>query len=84
MVGETVENITSKVDLSKIKALRKAKELTGMDMAILLGLKSSTGYSYLESGRCGISAERLALIATKLEVCVNDLYITPEPTGSVI
>jgi transcriptional regulator with XRE-family HTH domain len=79
-VGETkLIKTRCKVDLQKIKRIRKCKKLTYSDMAAALGYKSPNGYFYLESGRCQISAEQLAIISTKLEVDLQELYIMDDP-----
>ena len=67
-----------KLDLKKIRKLRRGKDLSCKDMAEKLGYKSPNGYHYLESGRCQISAEQLAIISTILETHISDLYISNE------
>lgn len=64
-----------KVDLAKIRKLREDKKLTQRHMACKLGYKSSIGYHYIETGRCQIRAEQLAVIATELDVGLEDLYV---------
>lgn len=63
-----------RVDLNKIKKLRKEKDITQNEMAKKLGYKSDVGYHYLESGRCQIAAIQLAMIAQILDVPVSHLY----------
>jgi len=65
-----------KVDLAKIRKLREDKKLTQRYMAGKLGYKSSIGYHYIETGRCQIRAEQLAVIATELGVGLEDLYVS--------
>lgn len=72
-----------KIDLSKIKKLRKLKKISQENMAIKLGYKSPTGYSYLESGRCAITAEQLPIIANELGVSIEDLFLSYFPTKTV-
>ncbi len=62
------------IDLARIRALRKQKGLTQENMAQALGYETAIGYHYLETGKCRITAERLADIATILGVNVDDLY----------
>lgn len=69
-----------KVDLVKIKMLRCKKGISQREMAEKLGYKSSVGYHYLECGRCAIQAEQLFLIAQKLEVPMDSLFLQPPCT----
>jgi transcriptional regulator with XRE-family HTH domain len=64
-----------KVDLHRIKILRVDKKITQKYMAEKLGYKSDIGYHYLETGRCQIKAEQLAIIADVLEVKIEELYV---------
>lgn len=64
-----------RVDLAKIRKLREDKKLTQLFMAGKLGYKSSIGYHYIETGRCQIRAEQLAVIAAELCVGLEDLYV---------
>lgn len=63
-----------RVDIRKIRKLRKEKKLTQKYMAEKLGYKTDIGYYYLESGRCQIKAHHLSVIAEELGVNVEDLY----------
>lgn len=63
-----------KVDLLKIKQLRKKLELSLEDMAKLLGYESVNGYYYLEIGRGKFSAETLARVADIFKVPINELF----------
>jgi transcriptional regulator with XRE-family HTH domain len=63
-----------KVDLDKIKQLRKEKGISLEQMAYKLGYVSQNGYYYLEIGRGKISAEMLAQIAQFLKVDINELF----------
>ncbi|MFZ5688626.1 MAG: helix-turn-helix transcriptional regulator [Bacillota bacterium] len=63
-----------RVNLRKIKSLRKQRKLTQKYMAKLLGYETDVGYHYLETGRRQIRAEQLAIIASELGVSVEDLY----------
>ncbi len=64
-----------RVDLAKIRELRKAANLTQADLAKTLGYVSAVGYLYLEKGRCKISAAQLATIANTFGVPMTDLLI---------
>ncbi|MCV9886273.1 helix-turn-helix transcriptional regulator [Metabacillus halosaccharovorans] len=63
-----------KVDLLKIKKLRKQFELSLEDMAKLLGYESVNGYYYLEVGRGKFPAETLARVADIFKVPINELF----------
>ncbi|KZS47762.1 transcriptional regulator [Paenibacillus glucanolyticus] len=52
-----------KVNLEKIKTLRKLKGLSLEEMSQLLGYESPNGYYYLEVGRGRFPAETLARVA---------------------
>jgi transcriptional regulator with XRE-family HTH domain len=71
------------VDLKKIKTIRKEKGLTQGYMASRLSYKTPIGYHYLETGRCQIKADQLAIIAKELGVEVNDLFFGDKPTRMV-
>jgi transcriptional regulator with XRE-family HTH domain len=63
-----------RVDLKKIKKLRKDKKISQKEIAKKLGYKSGTGYHYIETGKRNIKAETLAKIAQVLNVSVEELY----------
>lgn len=63
-----------KVNLNKIKKLRKEKGISLEQMAHELGYESQNGYYYLEIGRSKISAEMLAQVAQILKVDINELF----------
>ncbi len=65
-----------KVDLKKIKELRKAKGLTQENLAKTLGYRSAIGYHYLESGRCRIKADQIVVISKELGVEVKALFLS--------
>ncbi|WP_100538146.1 helix-turn-helix transcriptional regulator [Paenibacillus sp. GM2FR] len=69
-----------KVDLVKIKAHRKANDLSLDDMSKLLGYESPNGYYYLETGRGKFTAEALAKVADKLGVSIEELFFVEEIT----
>lgn len=69
-----------RVDLGKMRRLRRRAGLTQADMAKALGYKTAIGYHYLEAGRRRVSAERLGTIAMVLRVPVADLLVVAEPT----
>lgn len=66
--------IEKKVDLLKIKKLRKSSNLSLEDMAQKLGYDSPNGYYYLEIGRSKFSAETLAKVADIYHVSIEDLF----------
>ncbi|MGG3890083.1 helix-turn-helix transcriptional regulator [Metabacillus fastidiosus] len=65
---------TKKVDLKKIKKLRKKAQLSLGQMAKLLGYESPNGYYYLEVGRGKFSAEALARVSDIFNIPINDLF----------
>jgi transcriptional regulator with XRE-family HTH domain len=65
-----------KVDLKKIKLLRKRSFITLEKMAKKLGYDSPNGYYYLECGRSKFSAEMLAFVADILDVKLEELFCT--------
>lgn len=67
-----------RVDLAKIKALRKEKRISLDDMARKLGYESPNGYYYLEIGRGKFSAEMLALVAVIFGVGIEELFFDDE------
>lgn len=71
-----------KVDLSKIRLLRKKGKISQIAMALALGYKTATGYSYLESGRCAIGANQIPIIAKMLHVEVHELYMVTKMVGN--
>ncbi|GGJ67757.1 helix-turn-helix domain-containing protein [Virgibacillus salexigens] len=58
----------------RIRQLRKEKGLTQSFVAKQLGYKHSSIISEVESGKKGISAENLSILAKVLEVDVNAFY----------
>lgn len=76
--------VTQKIDLEKIKRLRKAKGISLEDMASALGYKSPTGYYYLEIGRCAIDANHLPIIAQMVGISdIRELYAATQSTKMV-
>ncbi|MED2785638.1 helix-turn-helix transcriptional regulator [Bacillus thuringiensis] len=63
-----------KVDLNRIKNLRKKHKITLEEMSIILGYKSPNGYHYIEKGRIKFSAEALAQVANILKVPIDSLF----------
>lgn len=63
-----------RVNLEKIRGLRKQKNLTQRQIAQKIGYKTAIGYHYLETGRCKITAEQLDVIASALGVTTEELY----------
>ncbi len=74
--------VFKKVDLEKIKFLRKDADLSLEDMANFLGYESLNGYYYLEIGRGKFSAENLAKVADKFKVPIAELFTEEEIAGS--
>ncbi|NOU68348.1 helix-turn-helix domain-containing protein [Paenibacillus sp. LMG 31461] len=64
----------AKVNLEKIKKLRKLAGYSLEEMSKFLGYESTNGYYYLECGRGKISAESLAQIAHILKVDIKELF----------
>ncbi|MEX3715420.1 helix-turn-helix transcriptional regulator [Cytobacillus horneckiae] len=73
-----VKKVIKKVDLEKIKSLRKNSNLSLSEMATLLGYESVNGYYYLETGRGKFPAETLAKVATILNQNVDNLFFEIE------
>jgi transcriptional regulator with XRE-family HTH domain len=69
-----------KVDLLKIKSLRKQANLSLDDMARMLGYESPNGYYYLEIGRGKFSAESLAKVADIFNVPITELFFEDQIT----
>lgn len=66
-----------KVDIEKIKRMRKSERITLEEMAKHLGYKSPNGYYYLERGRSKFTAETLAEVAEILNISLEDLFLEP-------
>lgn len=64
-----------KVDLEKIKHMRRRAHLTLEDMAGKLGYESLNGYYYLEKGRSKFPAETLSAVAEILDVSIEELFV---------
>ncbi|WP_368532775.1 helix-turn-helix domain-containing protein [Cytobacillus horneckiae] len=73
-----MKKVIKKVDLEKIKSLRKNSNLSLSEMATLLGYESVNGYYYLETGRGKFPAETLAKVATILNQNVDNLFFEIE------
>lgn len=69
-----------KVDLEKIKFLRKEKGISLEEMARKLGYESPNGYYYLETGRGKFPAETLAKVAAILGVTIEALFFEDKLT----
>ena len=67
--------IEKKVDLLKIKNLRKTFNFSLEDMAKKLGYDSPNGYYYLESGRSKFSAEALVKVADIFNISIEELFL---------
>jgi transcriptional regulator with XRE-family HTH domain len=68
------QHLIKKVNLKKIKQLRKEKSISLDEMARILGYESPNGYYYLEIGRGKFPAETLALVAGILKVPIDQLF----------
>lgn len=66
--------IIIKIDLDKLKELRKHNKLTQEGVAKALGYKSALGYHYLENGRCQIKAEQILILANLFKVSIAELF----------
>lgn len=77
------ELIVKKVDLQKIKELRKKANLSLDDMSKLLGYESANGYYYLEIGRGKFPAETLAKVANIFNVKIDTLFFEVDIANSV-
>jgi transcriptional regulator with XRE-family HTH domain len=73
-----------RVDLKKIKDLRKSRGFSLEEMAIRLGYESANGYYYLEIGRGKFPAETLAKVAKIFEVEIDELFFEDEIADLVI
>lgn len=71
-----------KVDLKKIKELRKTQNKSLEYMSEKLGYESPNGYYYLEVGRGKFSAEQLHIVADELGVPIKKLFFEKEITIS--
>ncbi|MEC2713322.1 helix-turn-helix transcriptional regulator [Bacillus cereus] len=63
-----------RVDLDKIKRIRKEMGFSIEVLSDNLGYKSINGYYYLEKGRNKFSAEALARVADTLGVPISDPF----------
>ncbi|GIQ67398.1 XRE family transcriptional regulator [Xylanibacillus composti] len=73
-----------RVDLAKIKLLRKNKNISLDEMARKVGYESPNGYYYLEIGRGRFPAETLAKVADVLETPIEELFFEDEVTEMAI
>ncbi|GGE64483.1 helix-turn-helix domain-containing protein [Priestia taiwanensis] len=69
-----MRQVSKKVDLNKIKRIRKKMKLSLEEMSERLGYKTLNGYYYLECGRTKFSAEALAIVADIFNVSVMELF----------
>ncbi len=74
--GDGLKNI--KVDIEKIKILRKEANISLEKMSELTGYDSPNGYYYLETGRIKFPAEKLAVVAQILKVPIEQLFFDDE------
>lgn len=72
-----------KVDLEKIKGLRKIARLSLEEMAVQLGYESANGYYYLEVGRGKFPAETLAKVSVIFGVTIEELFFEDGVTEMV-
>ncbi|WP_082235008.1 helix-turn-helix domain-containing protein [Halobacillus massiliensis] len=73
--------LEKRVDLKKIKDLRKKKSLSIEKMSSCLGYDSPNGYFYLESGKSKFPAEKLAKVSWILDVPIDELFFEIEITN---
>jgi transcriptional regulator with XRE-family HTH domain len=66
--------IITKVNIEKIKTLRKEAKISLEKMSEILGYDSPNGYYYLETGRIKFPAEKLAVVARTLNVPIETLF----------
>lgn len=69
-----------KVNVEKIKRLRKEANISLDKMSELLGYDSPNGYYYLESGRSKFTAEKLASVSRILMIPIDELFFEDEIT----
>lgn len=63
------------INLALIKKRRKEMRITLQDMAIYLGFKNASNYYKYESGKYRFNAEHLPLIADKLKLKMNEIFL---------
>ncbi|GBG09465.1 transcriptional regulator [Paenibacillus agaridevorans] len=73
-----------RVDLVKIKSLRKEQGVSLDEMAKEVGYESPNGYYYLEIGRGRFPAETLAKVAVVLGTTIEELFFDDEVAELVI
>lgn len=73
-----MKQIVKKVDLEKIKYLRRKSGFSLDEMSKSLGYESPNGYYYLEVGRGKFSAEALAIVADILKTPIDSLFFEHE------
>jgi len=64
-----------RVNLEKIKLLRKQANISVEEMSRYLGYESSNGYYYLESGRSKFPADTLATVAKIINTDIRHLFL---------
>lgn len=62
------------MNLGYLKKLRQEKGVSLQAMAEAVGLTTAGGYKRIEDGENRLTADRLPLIAKKLDVNPNELY----------
>lgn len=63
-----------KVNLEKIKSIRKEKNISLEDMSRKVGYESPNGYYYLETGKRKFPANTLAQVSKILNTPINELF----------
>jgi len=63
----------TKINLAKIRRIRKEKGISQTFIAKRLGYTHTSGYSNIENGRTDMKAEHLVIIAETLGVPIDDL-----------
>lgn len=69
-----------RVDLVHLRELRETAGETQADVAAVLGYQTRIGYSYLESGRCRLSADQIAQLAQHYGVPIESLFCGTDVT----
>lgn len=73
-----------RVNLERIKNLRKKAGLSLEYMAKTLGYESPNGYYYLEIGRGKFPAEALAKVADEFQVPIDSLFFVEKVAKTVM
>lgn len=75
-----------RVNLQRLREMRKKANMTQAEVSAYLGYKSSLGYHYLETGRCSIKAEQLLSLSKLFGVPVDQIIdnaVISKPTKAM-